>query len=241
MSGEEQIAKILQAGYYANLADRTAPALPVAGEAFLNLFCLNSSVSRVGSYYASFAHSRFTDISLDAWRKVYTTGNIDNVLVALCTLIATVAASALTLRLVRWRRGQQLTPSAIEREVAYNSVFDVPKRLLQRTCALRWCFTSNRHLEANSVAAQRSAADKRACSISTVAVFAALMWLAAEVHFLSPCVLSHCAVCLLKAACLVICPLLKLVTALAFMHFSKAVVQDAARLFCRAAMTSCFV
>ena len=112
--------QIRQLGNWSNLLDDSPPAASTASSG-----CSFTPDRRTDSTTLQRA-APFTDLQLSVWRRVYTgSDSVDDALIAACMLIAAVAAGAGISRAVRWRRGRQLTHSALVRELQYHSFFSV--------------------------------------------------------------------------------------------------------------------
>ena len=171
MSAKAQgaMARFRNATDFTNMRDREAPPLPQEP------LCTRANRLQAGSPVAQ--HELFRTLKLSVWRRVYAGELVDNVIIALCTLMATAAAGAAILRLVRWRKHAGLTVFSLRRELAYTSIFALAQLRCGRLCA-RGKRASCCSASANS---SRLRFSKLLRIICTAAVPAAALWLVIEV------------------------------------------------------------
>ena len=129
-------------------------------------------------------HDVFRVQELSIWRRVYIGETVDGIIVAICSLMATVAIGTTIMRLVRLRKGRSLTRHALQREVAYQTVFVPAVTRLWHAFKRRCCRCCH-------YAQQPSQAPERAHKhierphwrlVLLVALPAAILWLVCEVQ-----------------------------------------------------------
>ena len=124
----EAMSRFRTATNYTNMRDRKAPPLPQEA--------VCTSDNRLAASSAAEPIEQFRVLRLSVWRRIYGGELLDNVLIALCTLMATAAAGAAILRLVRWRKGATLTVFSLRRELVYTSVFALTQFRLHKVFQL---------------------------------------------------------------------------------------------------------
>ena len=172
-SAPVQIAALKRARQYESLANTSAAA--VVGEQLEGNTELDCALTADVAGPRVVAASKFTEIHLGPFHRIYTTEAGDSVLTALCVLMATVATGAVLSRLVRMHRGAHRSESSLAREHSYANAFQIRWQWWRgRICAC--CGASHTTEKAKTFTITRAA---------SVAVFvAALVWIALETLFI---------------------------------------------------------
>jgi hypothetical protein len=175
------LTRIQHASSPAVLADVSAPRVPSSAKELLHRSCAAGSKPAALPSLQELQQQgsqRFADLQLPWWRRVYVSEAVDNIFIAVCALAATVALGAVIMRIVRFRRGSQLSSASISRELAYSSMLVLPG-----SCFMPRCCSRRGHRASDIAAASMGAAARsRSRQSWFVAVPAVLVWVVFEVR-----------------------------------------------------------